>query len=136
MQDLIQKILFQPLWTQGLICLLLILVSGFLLYILAQVVMLTIALLRPGVPIPRQTGILEAAGGGGLLVFSIGAILAQEWLNTRIGTAALVAPIGAIAAGLYFLANGLGILFLRRAGAGVVLLIWGIIGGVVWLILR
>jgi hypothetical protein len=41
-----------------------------------------------------------------------------------------------LASGLYALAEGIGVLLFRRERGGVVMLIWAIIGGVGWLVVR
>ncbi len=72
----------------------------------------------------------------GLLALCIGLVVLQEALHDILGTASVAVSLGALASGLYALAEGIGVLLFRRERGGVVMLIWAIIGGVGWLVVR
>lgn len=58
-------------------------------------------------------------------------VIAGKLLNCSMSTMRLL-----LASGLYALAEGIGVLLFRRERGGVVMLIWAIIGGVGWLVVR
>lgn len=74
--------------------------------------------------------------GAGILAFGIGLFFLQDYLRRTWDTDTVVVSLGLLALGLYALADGIGIVLWRRERGGVVLLIWAIIGGIVWLVVR
>ncbi len=124
------------LWSQALLVLLGILLIVFVGMILRQLVghSLAVLVLRPNTP--RSQGWIKVFAGIGLLALSVGLVVLQEYLRNIFGTASGVVSLGALASGLYALAESIGVLLFRRERGGVVMLIWAIIGGIVWLVVR
>lgn len=119
--------------------------------ILLNLVAYTVALILPAKqePVTRQMGLAEICLG--LVLAAFGAALATlpDWLPQPIGGSAqgwspgsppewikrashLSLPI--LAASLYALSEGLGAALFARRRVGVVMLIWAMVAGVVWLI--
>ena len=122
----------ETLWTQALIYLLVLLVSCFLLYILAQVALFSFKVLGTKERESRSNGGWVALGGLLLTTLAVGLILAQDYL----GFSTVVVPYGMMFVGLLGLVEGLGVMLFGRIGVGAMLLMWSIIGGVVFLIVR
>lgn len=124
------------LWNQALFVLLGILLIVFVGMILRQLVGHSLALLVSKPDAPRAKGWIKVFAGIGLLGLSVALVVLQEYLRDILGTASVAVSLGALASGLYALAEGIGVLLFRRERGGVVMLIWTIIGGIVWLVVR
>lgn len=124
------------LWNQALFVLLGILLVVLVGMILRQLVGHSLAVLVSRPDAPRSKGWIKVFAGIGLLALCIGLTVLQEALQAILGTASVAVSLGALASGLYALAEGIGVLQFRRERGGVVILIWGIIGGIVWLVIR
>ncbi|MBK7001899.1 MAG: hypothetical protein IPH35_18605 [Rhodoferax sp.] len=124
------------LWNQALFVLLGLLLIIFAGMILRQLISHSLAVLVSKPDASRSKGWWMALGGVGLLALCVGSVVLQEYLHSVLGTASMVVSMGTLASGLYALADGVGILLFRREHGGVVMLIWGVIGGIVWLVVR
>ena len=131
-----ERFLAMELYVQVLLAALAVLLIVFLGMILRQLVGYSLAVLVSNQDTPRAKGWVMAGAGVGMLAFAVGAVVLQEYLHSILGTASVVVSMGLLAAGLYALADGIGVLLWRRERGGVVMLLWGIIGGVAWLLAR
>ena len=122
------------------LALLLIALAGLILHTL---VAYTLALISPAKtePVTRRLGLAEI--GLGLAFAAIGIAMATlpDWLPRVIGTSAPGWPTRAshlslpiLAASLYALGEGLGAALFARRRVGVVMLIWAMVAGLVWLV--
>ena len=136
MDFLLNRVLEQPLWTQcplGALAVLLLLFFGM---ILLQLVKYSVATIATQADVRRSAGARESLIGVVFLALGIGAVVVQEYLNRVLGTETVVVSLGLLAAGLYALFDGLGILLWRRSRIGVVALVWLIVGGTVYLLMQ
>jgi hypothetical protein len=131
------------LWLQVAFVALALLVIVLAGLILVNLVAYTVALIIPGKqePVTRRMGFAEI--GLGLTFAAIGMAMATlpDWLPRVTGTSAQGWPARAshlslpiLAASLYALSEGLGAALLARRRVGVVMLIWAMVAGVVWLV--
>jgi hypothetical protein len=131
------------LWLQVAFVALALLLVALAGLILRNLVVYTVALTIPAKQelVTRRMGLAEI--GFGLAFAAIGIAMATlpDWLPRVTGTSAQVWPARAshlslpiLAASLYALSEGLGAAFFARRRVGVVMLIWAMVAGVVWLI--
>jgi len=130
----LERFLSQPLYYQILLVTLVVLVVGFLLYILWQLIGYSLALTKTKPDATRMEGVLRVLSGATGLSLGVLMLWFQDWLRHQMAGSLMVLPLGFLAAGVYLLADGLGVLLLRRSGVGVVLFIWSIVIGVGWLV--
>lgn len=129
-----KAVLASPWWQQILVGLLLILLVIFFGMILRQLIVFSLATAQSRSSSTRQEGFNKALVGLSSFALGVGIVLSVEHLNKLLGTNLSAGALGLFALGLYLLADGLGIALAKRDGLGVVLLIWAIVGGVVWLV--
>lgn len=134
MPSFLERFLLQPLYYQILQVTLVVLIVGFLLYILWQLIGYSLALTKTKPDATRMDGGLRVLSGATGLSLGVLMLWFQDWLRHQMGGSLMVLPLGFLAAGIYMLADGLGVLLLKRSGVGVVLFIWSIVIGVGWLV--
>lgn len=134
MPSFFERFMLQPLYYQILLVTLVVLIVGFLLYTLWQLIGHSLALTKAKQDATRMEGGLRVLSGAMCLSLSVLMFWFQDWLRHQMGGSLMVFPLGLFAAGVYLLADGLGVLLLRRSGVGVVLFIWSIVIGVGWLV--
>ncbi len=108
------------LWNQALFVVLGILLIVFVGMILRQLVGHSLAVLVSKPDAPRSEGWTKVFAGVGLLALCVGLTVLQECMRNALGTASVVVSLGALASGLYALAEGIGVLLFRRERSGVV----------------